>query len=106
MGINSPSLSRLKNATVSALKAASKALLQSTRELYLMKAEEYRSRINTTKEKINGDEPDYIQIAKSMIEKTNLTWDDISGLGKKVFIKTGCRHSNFKTRKTSKNGSS
>jgi len=63
-------------------KAASKALLQSTRELYLMKAEEYRSRINTTKEKINGDEPDYIQIADGMIEKTNLTWDNISGLEK------------------------
>lgn len=63
-------------------KAASKALLQSTRELYLMKAEEYRSRINTTKEKINGDEPDYIQKADGMIEKTNLTWDNISGLEK------------------------
>ena len=61
--------------------AASKVSLQSTKELYLAKAREYRNKISQKKvEKINGDETDYLQVAKSMIEKTDLTWGDISGL--------------------------
>ncbi len=64
-------------------RAAEAVSLQSTREVYLKKAEEARRRSGghvPAKAVVDKDEPDYDKVAESMIERSTVTWDDISGL--------------------------
>ncbi|BCS92343.1 ATP-binding protein [Metallosphaera javensis (ex Sakai et al. 2022)] len=65
-------------------KASSVAKSPSTRDLYMRKAREYREKSlsprKVLKEGSQGDETDYRVIAESMIERTDLSWDDVVGL--------------------------
>ncbi|WP_148692940.1 ATP-binding protein [Acidianus manzaensis] len=62
-------------------KASSAAKSPSSKELYAKKAEEYRRKAKPKKVVTEGgEETDYESIAESMMEKTDLTWDDIVGL--------------------------